>query len=208
MGRINTLGVCAAALLAAGCGGMSANECELADWRAVGYEDGSRGRTADGFGGYRRTCAKHGVSPDFETYQAGREAGLREYCQPARGFKEGARGVEYGGACPADLDADFLDSYYEGYTLFELESNVRSTARQIEQNKARMNAIERELTDKTAAVLTDTTTTEQRASLLVETKQLVEERLTLDKEVEALEEELRRRQEELAAHRRHLVTRR
>ena len=26
-----------------GCAGMSANECELADWQAVGYEDGVQG---------------------------------------------------------------------------------------------------------------------------------------------------------------------
>jgi len=188
----------------AGCSGMSANECELADWQAVGYEDGVRGRSTDQFGNLRRNCAKHEVAPDFQAYQTGRAAGLREYCQPVRGFREGSRGANYVGVCPADLEAAFLDSYKEGRTLYELEYAVTSTSAQIKRRKSRMDEIEVELTGVMADALASDTSGDERAALLVKTKQLAEERVTLANEVDDLEDTLEQRQEELDAHRSHL----
>lgn len=198
----------AALAILVGCGGMSANECSLADWRAVGYEDGVNGRSTDQFGSYRKNCAKHEVAPDFQTYQSGREAGLQEYCQPQRGFREGARGAKYVGVCPAGLENAFLASYHEGRTLYELEHAVNSTSRQIASRKSRMKEIEKELTGVMADALTDGTSGEERAKLLVETKQLAEERITLENEVDELQVQLRVRKEELAEHREQLVVQR
>ena len=184
-----------------GCGGMSANECELADWQAVGYEDGVQGRATDRFGDHRKSCAKHGVAPDFRAYQTGRKAGLREFCQPSRGYEVGVRGGAYHGVCPADLEPAFLAAYNEGHTLYELESAVRTTSSQIQRRKTRMDAIESELTDVMADALTSDTSGEERAALLVKTKQLAEERITLESEVDELEIKLERRKEELEAYR-------
>ena len=191
-----------------GCGGMSASECEYADWRAVGYEDGSRGRTTDVFASHRKSCAKHEVAPDFAAYQSGREAGLREYCQPERGYREGERGADYLGVCPADLEASFYDSYLEGHQLYMLKSAVAKTSRQIDANKARMNQIERTLASKTAAALSGELTNDELAAAMVATKQLTEERMTLGSEVEQLEATLERQQAELADYQDQLVTRR
>ena len=201
MGHWRILAVSAGLLALVGCGGMSANECELADWRAVGYEDGANGRSTDRFGSYRKRCAKHSVAPDFHAYQSGRDAGLREYCQPARGFREGARGAAYSGVCPADLENAFFASYNEGRTLYELESAVRTTSTQIKRRKTRMDEIEVELTDVMADALSSNTSGDERAALLVKTKQLAEERVTLSNEVDDLEVKLEQRREELEAYR-------
>jgi len=200
----------AVALLAValgGCGGMSASECELADWRAVGYEDGSRGRSTDTFGRHRKACAKHEVAADFDDYQAGRQSGLREYCKPERGYQEGARGAQYHGVCPADLESDFYDAFLEGQILYNLESAVAKTARQIESNKARMNSIEKKLAENTSDAIRGLSS-DKLAELVVETKQLAEERITLEQENEQLEQRLAREQEELDSHKSQLVTRR
>lgn len=189
-----------------GCAGMSANECELADWQAVGYEDGVQGRSSDKFGSYRKNCAKHEVAPDFRAYQSGREAGLREYCQPTRGFREGSRGAKYVGVCPADLETDFLESYNDGRTLYELEHAVSSAKRQIDHRKSRMKDVESELAQIMASLLIDDTPGEERAALLVETKQLAEERMSLANEVENLQQQLYESQEELDEHRAQLLT--
>jgi hypothetical protein len=202
------LGVGAAAMIVGGCGGMSANECELADWQAVGYEDGTRGRSTDNFGSYRKNCAKHEVAPDFQAYRNGRDAGLREYCQPERGFREGSRGATYAGVCPASLENDFLSAYYDGRTLYELQSAVNTTTRQIANRESRMNAIEKELASTMTSVLADATSGEERAKLIVETKQLAEERIKLENEVDDLEVQLRVRKEDLATHQEQLVSRR
>ena len=189
-----------------GCAGMSANECELADWQAVGYEDGVQGRSSDKFGTYRKNCAKHEVAPNFQAYQAGREAGLREYCQPTRAFREGSRGAKYVGVCPVDLEGEFLESYNDGRTLYELESAVRSATRQIEHRKSRMKDIESELAKIMASLLLNDAPGEERAALLVETKQLAEERVSLADEVENLQKQLYDSQQQLDEHRAHLVT--
>ena len=49
-------------LLLGGCatGRMTEAECHVADWRAVGFEDGSQGLGADHIGVHRRSCAEHG----------------------------------------------------------------------------------------------------------------------------------------------------
>jgi len=195
------LAVSAGLLALAGCGGMSANECELADWRAVGYEDGANGQSTDRFGSYRKRCAKHEVSPDFQAYKSGRNEGLREYCQPANGYREGTRGVRYVGVCPADLEPAFMASYQDGRELYQLESAVRTTSAQIKRRKTRMDEIEGELTGVMADALSNDTSGEERAALLVKTKQLAEERVTLGNEVDELEYKLERRREELEAFR-------
>lgn len=192
----------------AGCAGMSANECALADWQAVGYEDGVQGRSSDKFGSYRKNCAKHEVAPNFQAYQSGRDAGLREYCQPTRGFREGSRGAKYVGVCPADLEGDFLDGFNDGRTLYELEFAVKSGQRQIEHRKSRMKDIESELAKIMATLLLEDTPGEERAALVVETKQLAEERVALGGEVENLQQQLYRDQENLDEHRTRLMTRR
>ncbi|MDJ0926626.1 MAG: DUF2799 domain-containing protein [Gammaproteobacteria bacterium] len=187
---------------------MSANECELADWRAVGYEDGVRGRSSDVFGQYRRNCAKHEVAPDFAAYQAGRDAGLREYCQPANGYRIGSRGGEYHGVCPTDLEGGFYDSYVEGRILYDLEHAVASTTREIENRQARMKDIELELAGNTTAVFAGEMSTDERAQLIIRTKQLAEERITLANEVDQLEAKLVKQERDLTAHREQLVTQR
>lgn len=205
IGRIGIVALSTAMI--AGCAGMDRKECELADWRAVGYEDGSRGRASGQFGEYRRECADHGVAPDFEAYQAGRTAGLAEYCQPSRGFQEGARGATYAGVCPAELEDGFVMNYDRGRTLYLLESEVQSVVNGIHQRRARINAIERELAAVSTRIIADGTTGDERAQLVVATKQLAEERVRLGREIEDLEVLRKQREEELAIQRAELVGR-
>jgi hypothetical protein len=72
---VNGLVVLAIAGLS-GCASMNAEECAATDWSAIGYEDGSRGYTADRFGNLRKSCAKHGITPDFQAYMNGRRTGV------------------------------------------------------------------------------------------------------------------------------------
>ena len=199
--------VIAVASVAAGCAGMDRKECQLADWRAVGYEDGSRGLASSRFGEYRRECSDHGVAPDFNAYQAGREAGLAEYCQPSRGFQEGARGAVYAGVCPAELEDAFVINYDRGRTLHLLESELNSVVHGIDRRRARMNSIERELAAVSTRIIADDTTGDERAQLIVATKQLAEERIRLGREIEDLEVLRKQRAEELAVQRAELLGR-
>ena len=56
-----------------GCATLDKDECMLADWRLIGYQDGVAGKSATVVGKYREDCAKHAVVPDLDAYRAGRE---------------------------------------------------------------------------------------------------------------------------------------
>jgi hypothetical protein len=197
-------------LLAAGCAGsgrMSANECQLSDWRAVGYEDGVQGQSAEKFGRYRRSCAEHGFAADFQAYQSGRTAGLREYCQASRGFQEGSRGAAYHGVCPADVEPRFLDAYNDGHTLYEIESSLNETERRLRHDEARIRDIELALPGRIAAVA-EAPTIEERARLIVEARQAAEERVVLEREIPGLQAQQARLEKELADARAELTAKR
>ena len=92
-------GLLTAILLGSCATGMSKDECALADWQTIGYEDGLRGFPAERIGAHRVACAKHQVTPNLVAYSAGRERGLREYCQPKNGFRAGLNGTGYANVC-------------------------------------------------------------------------------------------------------------
>lgn len=156
------------------CSSMSANECLATDWRTVGYEDGVAGRSGDRVGRYRKACTKHGVAPDLEQYQAGRDQGLREFCRPLNGFRTGARGQGYNGVCPAELDGEFTDAYQSGRQLYTLRSRVSSTMSEIESMRAEMDRIDADLISVGAQILDSSLSNEYRAQLLVDSKRLAE----------------------------------
>lgn len=195
--RQHRLLAAAAVLQLAGCTGMDQAECRFSDWRAVGYEDGAQGLSTDAFARYRRGCAEQQVMADFQAYQSGREAGLREYCQPSRGYRDGLQGRAYGGVCPSDTEARFLDAYNEGRKLFDLQYELDHTEQRIVAAEARLRQIELQLTDNATATLTGATTREARARLIVEAKQLVEERSTLNRELKDLKAKRRQQQKRL-----------
>lgn len=183
-----------------GCASMSQEECALSDWRAVGFEDGSRGYLANRLGDHRRACAEHGIAPDFEAYRAGRGEGLQLFCQPSRGFNLGANGGEYNGVCAADLEPGFLDGYRAGLELHNLRANVdaansqlNARERELEQTKDRIRQTEAELIDSE-------TTTEERILLLADLKDLAERTGELEAEIDLLIDDRARHSERLASY--------
>ena len=155
----NVLGATLAILALSGCASMSSEECAATDWSAVGYEDGARGYTTERFSGHRKTCAKHGVTADFGAYQAGREQGLVEYCQPGRGYDVGVSGGRYYGVCSADLEPDFLDAYNAGHYLYTLRANVSRTSSQIAAKERELKKVHGKISDKEAELIDRETTT-------------------------------------------------
>ena len=186
-----------ALLVLSGCAGMSDEECMATDWSAVGYEDGARGYTAERFSRHRTACAKHGITADFGAYQAGRDRGLVEYCQPGRGYDVGVSGGRYYGVCSADLEPDFLDAYNAGYHLYTLRSNVNRANSSIYNKERELENVESAMRSKEAALIDPETETEQRILLLADLKDLSERTGQLEAEIQMLYEERARFQAEL-----------
>ena len=184
--RVGALGVALLALAFSGCASMSADECLTGDWYAIGYEDGSRGSTADALGNRRKACAKHGVSPDFQAYQTGRDEGLKQYCQPQRGFNVGASGGRYNGVCPAHLEPNFLDAFRTGSQLHTLRSNVNNANYAISSKEAELERIEEKIRAKEAILIAAETTVQDRVLVISDLKDLNERTGQLEAEIDDL----------------------
>jgi len=172
-----------------GCASMNANECLLGDWHTIGFEDGARGMSMERLGQHRKACAKHGVAPDFVAYREGREAGLRDYCQPSRGFALGAGGGHYYGVCAVDQEPEFLDAYRQGKHLHVLRSSVSATNQAIAARRAELDEVEGRIRDAEAALISAETPTEERILLLADLKTLSEDAGRLEAEIDVLLEE-------------------
>lgn len=187
-----------AMLVLSGCATMSGDECLTSDWRAIGYEDGSQGYASSRLGQHRKACAKHGVTPDFTAYQSGRDEGLREYCQPQRGFNLGVAGGRYNGVCPSHLEPGFLDAFRTGAHLHTLRSNVNSANYQINAKQHELDDLEDVVRSKEAALIASETTVQDRVLILADLKDLSERRGQLEAEIVALIEDRVLYEQELA----------
>lgn len=188
-----------------GCATMSKDECLTVDWRTVGYEDGAAGYSGDRIGQHRKACAKHGVSPDLTLYQSGREAGLREYCVPANGFRLGAQGAGYSGLCPAELDGAFASAYESGRHLYELESRAANAAYEIDSKRSAIERTEDEIAATSAQIVSSESTAEERAQAVLDVKQLAEKAARLKSEIRELEKDRAQYDHELEDYRARLA---
>ncbi len=180
-----------------GCASMSADECANSDWTAVGFEDGARGYTSDRFSNRRKACAKHGVTADFQAYQTGRNQGLQEFCQPARGYNFGVNGGRYNGVCAAEYEPDFLDAYHAGYQLHTLRSNVADANSRIHDKEYELERIEKKSLATGAMLVGSDMTTEERILALSDLKKMSKRSGRLEAEIVSLHDELARLEDEL-----------
>lgn len=183
----------------AGCAStMSEDECIASDWRTVGYEDGVLGRSGAAVGTYRKACAKAGVTPDLQDYQAGRQQGLEEYCRPQNGYRVGERGGQYQGVCPDHSEPGFMSAYEEGRTLYTLRADVRSLESDIVRTENELDSIDAAIESETLRMIGDGLLPEERLQILAETRRLAERKGELRDELGYLAAELGASRERLA----------
>jgi hypothetical protein len=176
-------------LVLAGCAGMSEQACLTSDWRTVGFEDGSLGRSEGTIGNYRKACAEHGVSPDLTAYRAGHADGVQIYCKPGNGFEAGHSGATYQGVCPANLEAAFVAQFNTGRRLHDLEWAVQRVESQIASNYREQENIREEVARIGVSMIASDTTTEQRLLMVSRSAELGRRYGELTAETKSLEDE-------------------
>jgi outer membrane murein-binding lipoprotein Lpp len=189
-----------AALALSGCSSMNKTECLATDWRTVGYEDGVAGQPGDHISHHRKACSKHGVTPNFSAYQAGRTQGLKEYCQPANGYELGVRGASYRGVCPEKSERAFLAAFEDGHELYTLRARVSDTKARLGAKRRDLDRAQHGVVASSADVMSDETSKEERADALVDAAQLAERVGRLKAEIRQLEKDQARREGELEAY--------
>ena len=190
-----------------GCAAMSEEECQMSDWRTVGYEDGLMGRSGTAIGTYRKACAKAGVTPDLDEYQAGRAEGLVEFCRPQNGYALGERGGSYAGVCPTQVEPAFLAAYEEGRTLYTLRRDVSQLSSELSRTEREIDDIEQAIEHETLRMIGDGLTPEERLHILAETRRLAERKGELEDQADYLAQELGASRERLNDYEQMLVQR-
>ena len=113
---------------------MNEKECSIADWDAIGFEDGAGGDPFDRFNRRREDCAEYGVVAKLNQYQTGRQRGLEQvYCTKQKGIEEGLEGRTYQYVCPANLEPDFLAGYEPAIEVFKVTEEIRAVEDEIEE---------------------------------------------------------------------------
>ena len=182
---------CFASLLAAamlgGCAtGMGKDECALADWHMIGYEDGLRGFPAERIGAHRVACAKYQVTPNLAAYSEGRERGLREYCQPKNGFSVGLHGGGYANVCSGPIEPAFVNGYRAGRQIYEARTELRSTHARLHGAREGLANTEAAMASATAELVLPKVPTDRRAFLATELVRLTQERAELIARIDQL----------------------
>jgi len=198
MSRVSPWWILILAALTQGCATMSGSECQNADWRTVGYEDGAKGTSASRVGKYREACAKHGISPELNAYREGREEGLRQFCRPQNGFRLGEQGVSYAGVCPPDTEADFLAAYEAGKRLNDITSSIHYTQNRLRSKQQQLARLKRDRLSRQAELVGEGISAGRRAELLAEAFELARDQGTVENEITELQIELERKRDTLA----------
>ncbi len=101
---------------------MDLEQCETANWRNVGYQDGQHDKDRSRFYKYQESCERFMIHPDQVAYDEGFDFGyqafLQDYCTYENGYEIGRDGDDYRKICPANLRDKFLNGYQHGYDLY------------------------------------------------------------------------------------------
>jgi hypothetical protein len=184
-------------LSAAGCATMDKDECLVADWRLIGFQDGVQGKSPATIGTYRKDCADYHVVPDLDAYQAGRREGLLQYCVPANGYRLGAAGRAYNAVCPAGTERAFHAAYNTGRDIYQARSRVNSTSTLINRKQQAIQSLEAERQDKLAEMIRQGLSSEQRVLLLYDVTNIEKDIHTTNTDISVLERDLEQQQAQL-----------
>lgn len=130
-----------AALLAllGACASLTKEECLSADWRAIGYNDGVRGRLESYVSRHFDACSKVAITPDVQAWQAGRLQGLPLYCTPSNAYNIGRAGDDLNPVCPPEQQRSLFQSWdwgQEYYLITQQISDLESEDRTLRERLA------------------------------------------------------------------------
>ena len=177
------------AVLAA-CTSMSAEECQMADWYTVGYEDGARGYSTTAISRHRKACAKHGVSPKFDRYTAGHAKGVPLFCVPRQGFTIASKGHPYPDLCPAQRYPEFDEAYNIGLRVNDIQLEINAMQAEHDNLADELEELLTRIANNEEMIISDNTEPATRRDLMVQNKELEAIAQGLEGDLAALDQEL------------------
>lgn len=151
--KVGCVSACMALL--ASCATMSPEECKVADWHAVGQQDGLQGAPLSLLGQRAEDCAKVDVGIDTASYAKGRDLGLSSYCRLENAVPLGLSGASYAGVCPPAIDGLFRMRYQLARAVFALRAELREYHDRSDRLERRLRELHREEDRQLAAASTE-----------------------------------------------------
>lgn len=141
---------------------MDGAQCSVADWRQIGFQDGSNGRAPERFVERQQACITAGYGADQQAYMAGRREGLWNWCRPDRAFQLGLAGNGYSGQCPPELDGAFRDAHADGNRAYQALSSLRSAESAVSSARSALDDIARKIDANEAGLIASKTDEERQ----------------------------------------------
>lgn len=132
-----------AALLAflGACASLTQEECLSADWRAIGYNDGVRGRLESYVSRHFDACSKVGITPDVQAWQAGRVQGLPLYCTPSNAYSVGRAGNDLSPVCPVSQRNVLFQNWDWGHEYYQITQQISDLEQELRDIRRQMLAM-------------------------------------------------------------------
>ena len=171
----NIIAVAMLSLIFTSCSTMNKSECLSADWKTIGYGDGTKGYAASRISQHRSACADYGISPNLNAYNAGRNEGLTHYCIPSTGYNRGVYGSKYNGVCVSHNEKDFLEAYNYGLYLYKENKLLSKLKSEYSQDESYISRLERRIDRKESLMISGKISNSEAHRLLMETKEMIKE---------------------------------
>lgn len=173
-----------------GCASMSKEECLNANWKSIGYEDGSVGRPEMTIQAHRKACAKINVVPDLNLYQQGHKEGVRSYCKKTTAYQLGVRGGAYYQVCPPDLEPAFLQAYRVGQELYAITQQMDQVEQAISGYESSIDHLLDEKAEQQQAIVNAGSSSKERRVYLNEIDRIEDEIRRYEHDIRDAEHEL------------------
>ena len=160
--HLKRLGITSAILLLSSCANMNESDCLTADWKLIGFEDGSFGKNESTISQHRKECAEYGVTPDLNVYRQGHFDGSKRFCTANNGFSQGRQGKDYSRSCPQQFEAEFLIGFADGQTLHALKKELNQKTSELEDAYENLDWLEHTIAEKNELMIADGLKREQR----------------------------------------------
>ncbi len=108
----------------AACASLSPEECKIADWKKIGFNDAMQG-TDMRLVEHTQACAKVNVQPNQSLYQQGYDQGARQFCNYDKGFEFGKANRNVGSICARiGMSKEFNTGYVQGKQIYTLNQRL------------------------------------------------------------------------------------
>lgn len=113
--------------LNAGCATMSKKDCQVANWEAIGEQDGAHGAMPNYVANHAKACAGIKITPNRVLWEKGRQKGLKNYCTPLNAYVIGRDGRSLSPVCGFLGRTKLMalhETYEDGRRMYRLEKQL------------------------------------------------------------------------------------